>query len=58
MASLHTLREIEHHDVVSPGMFTDEFPDKHPQEWMKHVLITLEEAMDAYIVEVTVEFHC
>jgi hypothetical protein len=34
-----TVRKIEHHDVVSSGIFADEFPDKHPQEWTKQALI-------------------
>jgi hypothetical protein len=49
--------EIEHHDVVSSGIFTNEFPDKRPREWTKQALITLEEATEAYMVEVTAEFH-
>jgi len=53
-----TVREIEHHDVVSSGIFADEFPDKRPHEWTKQALITLEEATEAYMVEVTAEFHC
>ena len=57
-AFVRTVREIEHHDVVSSGIFTDEFPDKRPHEWMKHTLITLEEATEAYMVEVTAAFHC
>jgi hypothetical protein len=53
-----TVREIEHHDVVSSGIFADEFPDKHPHQWTKHALITLEEATEAYMVEVIAVFHC
>jgi len=53
-----TVREINHHDVVSSGIFADEFPAKHPGEWTKQALITLEEATEAYMVEVTAEFHC
>jgi len=49
---------MEHHDVVSSEMFLDEFPDKHPREWTKQALITPEEAIEAYMVEVTAEFHC
>jgi hypothetical protein len=52
------VRETEHHDVVSSGIFADEFPDKRPREWTKQALITLEEAMEAYMVEVTAYFHC
>jgi len=51
-----TVREMEHHDVVSSGIFADEFPDKHPREWMKQDSITLEETTEAYMVEVTAEF--
>jgi hypothetical protein len=50
--------EIEHHDVVSSGIFADEFPDKHSHEWTKQDVITLEEAREGYMVEVTSEFHC
>jgi len=57
-AFVRTVRDIEHHDVVSSGILADEFPDKHPREWTKQALITLEEATEAYMVEVTAEFHC
>jgi hypothetical protein len=50
--------KIEHHNVVSSGIFADEFPDKHPHEWTKQALFTLVEATEAYMVEVTAEFHC
>jgi hypothetical protein len=43
-AFVYTVRKIENHDVFSSGMFTDEFLDKHPREWTKQALITLEEA--------------
>jgi hypothetical protein len=33
--------------VVSSGISTDEFPDKHPREWTKQALISIEEAMEA-----------
>jgi hypothetical protein len=52
------VHEIEHHDVVSSGIFADEFPDKHPREKIKQAFIASEEAMEAYMVEVTSEFHC
>jgi hypothetical protein len=57
-AFVHTVREIDHHDVVRSGIFGDEFPDKCPREWTKKDLITLEEATEEYVVEVTAEFHC
>jgi len=40
-AFVSTVREMEHHDVVSSGIFADEFPDKRPREWTKQALITL-----------------
>jgi len=58
MAFVCTVREVEQHDVVSSVIFADEFPDKHPPEWTKMALITFEEATEAYMVEVTAEFHC
>jgi len=57
-AFVRTVQEIEHHDVVSSGIFAYEFPDKHPHEWTKQALITLEEATEAYMVEATAEFQC
>jgi len=57
-AFVRTVREIDHHDVVSSEIFADEFPDKCPREWTKQTLITLEEATEAYMVEVTAKFHC
>jgi hypothetical protein len=58
IALVRTVGEIEHHDVVSSGIFGDEFPDKRPREWTKQAVITLEEATEADMVEVTAEFHC
>jgi len=58
MAFVRTVSEMEHHDVVSSGIFADEFPDNHPREWTKQALITSEEATEMYMVEVTAEFHC
>ena len=57
-AFICTAREIEHHDVVNSGIIADEFPDKRPCEWTKQALITLEEAVEAYMVEVTAQFQC
>ena len=57
-AFFRTVREIEHHDAVSSRIFADEFPDKHPREWTKQALITLDEATEAYMVEVTAKSHC
>jgi len=48
----HTVHKIDHHDVVSSGIFADEFFDKHPCEWTMQALITLEEATEVYMVEV------
>jgi len=57
-AFVSTVREIKHHNVVSSGIFADEFQDKRPREWTKQALITLAEAIEAYMVKVTAEFHC
>jgi len=57
-AFVRTVREIEHHDVGSPGIFAAEFPEKHAQEWTKQALITLEMAMAAYMVEVIAASQC
>jgi len=51
-AFVRTVRDIEHHDVVSSGILADEIPDKNPREWTKQALITLEEVTDANMVEV------
>jgi len=54
-AFVRTVREIKHHDVVSTGIFADEFGDKNPWEWTKQRLTTLEDAMEVYMVEVMAE---
>jgi hypothetical protein len=38
-------------------MFAGEFRDKRPREWTKPAVITLEEATEAYMVEVIAETH-
>jgi len=48
---------MEHHDVVSCGIFAYEFHDERPWQWTKQALITLEEAMEAYMVEVIAKSH-
>jgi len=57
-AFVRTVCKIDHHDIVSSLIFADKFPDNHPREWTKHVLITIEEAMKAYMAEVIVKSHC
>jgi len=49
---VRTVREMEHHDVISAGVFADEFRDKRPREWTKQALKTLEKATESYMVEV------
>ena len=44
------VRDIEYHDVISPGIFGYEFCDKGPREWTKQALKTLEEATESYMV--------
>jgi len=36
----------------------DEFHDKHPGEWTKKGSITLQEATEAYMVQVIAESDC
>jgi hypothetical protein len=54
-ACVHTVHEIEHYEVVSSGIFVDDFRDKGPREWTKQALKTLEEATELYMVEVIAE---
>jgi hypothetical protein len=54
---LATVREFKHHDVLSPGIFTDEFHYNCPPEWIYQSLITLEKAIEAYMVEDIAESH-
>jgi hypothetical protein len=58
MEFVRTVREIEHHDVVSSGNLADEFRDKRPRDWTKQGLKTLEEATESYMVEVLPGSHC
>jgi hypothetical protein len=58
MALFCTVRDIEHHDVVRSAIFADELPGKRPRQWTKQALITLQEATEVYMVEVTADFHC
>jgi len=51
-AFIRTVREIEHHDVISSRIFADELHDKDPGEWTKQALQTLEEATESYMVAV------
>jgi len=37
------------------GFFSDELRDKGPREWAEQTLIIIEEAMEAYLVEVIAE---
>jgi hypothetical protein len=50
-----TILKIEHHDVVSSGIFTDEYRNKCPLEWTPYALYTEEEPIESYMVEVTAE---
>jgi len=52
MAFFRIVREIEHHDVFSSGIFADEFHDKGPREWTKQALKTFDEATESYMSEV------
>jgi len=47
-----TVHEIEHHDVISSGIFGDKFITKNPREWTTQASTTLEDATEASMVEV------
>ena len=53
-----TVGKIEHQDIHCSGIFVDEFRDKHPWQWTKQALVILEEAPEAYMVEVIANSHC
>jgi hypothetical protein len=57
-AFVRTVREIDYHDVISSGLFVEEFPDQHPHVWVKQSLITLPEATEAYLVEAIATSQC
>jgi hypothetical protein len=57
-AFVPTVHKVEHHNAVSTRIFADTFPEKHLHEWTKKALITLEEATEAYMVEIIAESHC
>jgi len=52
-----TVCENEHHEVVSCGIFADEYPDKQPPDCMKQAWITSHEATEGYMVEVIAASH-
>jgi hypothetical protein len=49
---------MEHHDGVISGLFADEFPEEHSQELRKQAFITVEEATEAYMLEVIPASQC
>jgi len=51
-AFVRTVCEIEHHNVGNSGILEDEFSDKNPREWTKEAVATLQDATEAYMVEV------
>jgi hypothetical protein len=57
-AFVSTVPNIEHHNVVCSGISPDEFRTKHPREWTEQAVITLEEATEAYTIEVIAASHC
>jgi len=56
-AFVHTVRNIQHHEIVSSGICADEFREKGPQQWMKLASSTLEEATESYMVETIAKSH-
>jgi len=57
-AFVQTVRELKHQDDIITRIFIVKFPNKNPAEWTTQAVITLEEAKDAYMVEVFAESHC
>jgi hypothetical protein len=55
---VHSVRQIEHHHIVSSTIIGHCFSDKHAQLWSKQVAITLVEATEEDMVEVVPAFHC
>jgi hypothetical protein len=53
-----TVRQIEHHDVVSSGIVIDQSRDTRPREWIKQALQSVEEAMESYMFQVIPGSHC
>jgi len=53
---IHTVCKIVYHDVISSGIFAEQFREKHPWVLTKQALKTLEKAMELYMVEVKAEY--
>jgi len=43
---------MEHHNLISSGIFSENFRDKGSREWTEEAWKTLEEATELYMVEV------
>jgi len=56
-AFVRTVRETEQHDIFCSEILADGFLDKHPWEWTKQTSITLELAMEVYLVQVIAASH-
>ena len=54
-ALVRTVHEIEQHEVISSGIFTERFSDRNSWERTKRAITTLEDATEAYMVEVMAE---
>jgi len=53
----YTVCHIEHANVVRSGIVVDDCSDKNVLEWRKQAWNTLEDGMEAYMVELVAEFH-
>jgi hypothetical protein len=58
MECVHTVHETQYYEVSGSGSFTDELPDTHTLDSTKHAFIAIEDATEAFIVEVIAESHC
>ena len=52
-----TVCKFEHHYGISSLGLVYELHVRHPRQWMKQALNTLEEPMELYMVEVIAESH-
>jgi hypothetical protein len=54
----HTVGDIDHHTVITTESLAGEFHDNCLREWTKDAVNTVEESMNAKIVEVIVKMYC
>jgi hypothetical protein len=55
--SVRTVHEIEHHDVMSSAIYSDEFHGNCPQQWTKQASINIEKATENSLEKVIADAH-